>query len=106
MGRGEKKGERFLLIAYYVQATVPGVVSWAPRTKRACDPRWLLHREVSHRGHLISAPQPSHLLKGGTQILFFAGKLRKVERTRQHISKALENPEYTKKISAFEFLLR
>ena len=26
-GEGRKKGERFLLIAYYVQATVPGVVS-------------------------------------------------------------------------------
>lgn len=26
-GEGRKKGESFLLIAYYVQATVPGVVS-------------------------------------------------------------------------------
>lgn len=27
MGRGEKKGERFVLMAYYVQATAPGTVN-------------------------------------------------------------------------------
>lgn len=31
---GRKQGERFLLIAYYVQATVPGVVSCASRDEK------------------------------------------------------------------------
>jgi hypothetical protein len=33
-GGEKKKGERFLLTAYYVQATVPGVVSWASRDEK------------------------------------------------------------------------
>ena len=37
-GEGRKKGERFLLIAYYVQATVPGAVSQASGDRETVQP--------------------------------------------------------------------
>lgn len=46
MGRGEKTGERFLLIAYYVQATVPGVVSRASGDQVIAEPHEPLCQEA------------------------------------------------------------
>lgn len=105
MGRGRKKGERFLLIAYYVQATVPGAVSAASRD---WDTLWT-HSSPSILmwpwGLVHPCPSACSADRGGTQRIFFAGKLWKIGRTYQYISKVLENPDKKKKISAFEFPL-
>lgn len=94
MGRGEKKGERFVLMAYYVQATAPGTVS-----------------QVSGEEEMVQSSTCCSVVRQQRSLFFYSSEnmlwreLLKMGRTHQQISKALDRLEYKKKIPEFEFLL-
>lgn len=97
---GRKKGERFVLIAYYVQATVPGAVSQGFGEEEM----------VPSPSHLLLCCEPAVVLillpfcKRNLESCL-CRELLKTGTTHHQISKVLDNPEYKKKISASEFLL-
>lgn len=77
-GGEKKRGERFVLIAYYVQATAPGAVSQVSGGRRD-----------GAESHLFLLPFCKRNLES-----WLCGELLKLGRTHQQISKALDRPEY------------